>query len=220
MVDPYVYENTDVLKNKLGIKNKEELDKAESDISFSKILSVDSVVVPKKFDLEYLQEIHKYLFGDIYEFAGEIRKIPIEKPEVVLDGMSVEYVYPTKIEEKAKECLKKFNSEKWDEKNIDDKSIAFSKLLAELWQIHPFREGNTRTIATFVFKFAKEHNFEMDEDLLLNNFKYVRRSLVMACIGEYSDYNYLIKIIKDSIQRGQNKKENNLKESNEQVIEL
>ena len=86
--------------------------------------------------------------------------------------------------------------------------MTFSNLLTEIWQVHPFREGNTRTIATFGFRFAKEHNFEMDKDLLLNNFKYVRRSLVMASLGEYAEHDYLYKIVKDSIQRGQSLKNN------------
>lgn len=75
-------------------------------------------------------------------------------------------------------------------------------MIAELWQVHPFRDGNTRTIVTYAFRFAEEHGFRMDRNLLLDNFSYVRKSLVKASDGEYSDYKYLYKIIKDSIQRG------------------
>ena len=78
----------------------------------------------------------------------------------------------------------------------------FSKLIAELWQVHPFRDGNTRTITTFAFRFADERGFGMQRSLLLDHFSYVRDSLVMASLGEYSEYKYLYRIVKDGIQRG------------------
>ena len=70
--------------------------------------------------------------------------------------------------------------------------------------MHPYRDGNTRTIVTYAFRFAEEHGFRMDRNLLLDNFTYVRKALVKASDGEYSEYEYLYKIIKDSIQRGKN----------------
>ena len=82
--------------------------------------------------------------------------------------------------------------------------MCFSKLIAKLWQVHPFRDGNTRTIVTYAFRFAEEHGFKMDRNLLLDNFEYVRKALVKASDGEYSEYKYLYKIVNDSIQRGKN----------------
>ena len=202
MKDPYVYENTDVLINKLGIKQFDDLKKAEADISFVKLLNIDENVIPKEFDLEYLKEINKYILEDIYDWAGDIRTVPIEKPEDVLGGDTVRYAYPKEIEKNAKNCLNRMNETNWVQKELDDKAMSFSKSIAELWQIHPFREGNTRTIITFAFRFAKEHGFEMDKDLLINNFVYLRKALVKASDGQYSEYEYLFKIIKDSIQRG------------------
>lgn len=202
MKDPYVYEDTGVLKNKLGIKNYDELVKAESDISFAKLLTVDRDVDCNEFGIDYLKNIHKYILDDIYDWAGEFRTVPMEKPERVLDGQSVEYAYPTEILEKTKHALHKLNAINWNAQQLDDKAMNFSKLIAELWQVHPFRDGNTRTITTFAFRFADERGFGMQRSLLLDHFTYVRDSLVMASLGEYSEYNYLYRIVKDGIQRG------------------
>lgn len=201
MKDPYVYEDTGTLKNKLGIKDYEQLRQAEADISFVKLLTVDRDVDCAKFDLEYVKNIHKYILSDIYDWAGEFRIVPMEKPEDVLGGDTVRYAYPKEIETKATECLNELNRINWNAKELDDKAMNFTKLIAELWQVHPFRDGNTRTVVTYAFRFAEEHGFKMDRNLLLDNFTYVRKAFVKASDGGYSEYQYLYKIIKDSIQR-------------------
>lgn len=205
MKDPYVYEDTGTLRNKFGIKDYEQLRQAEADISFVKLLTVDRDVDCTKFDLEYVKNIHKYILCDIYDWAGEFRTVPMEKPEDVLGGDTVRYAYPKEIEPKAIECLNELNRINWNVKDLDNKAMDFTKLIAELWQVHPFRDGNTRTVVTYAFRFAEEHGFKMDRNLLLDHFTYVRKAFVKASDGEYSDYQYLYKIIKDSIQRGTNK---------------
>ncbi len=219
MKDPYVYEDTGTLKNKLGIKDYEELRKAESDISFVKLLTVDRDVDCSKFDLDYVKNIHKYILDDIYDWAGELRTVPMVKPEDILGGDTVRYAYPKEIEPKAKECLNELNRVNWNAKSLDDKAMDFTKLIAELWQVHPFRDGNTRTIVTYAFRFAEEHEFRMDRKLLLDNFAYVRKSLVKASDGEYSDYQYLYRIIKDSIQRGEKIELNESSSENKKMSE-
>lgn len=207
MKDPYVYEDTGTLINKLGIKDYDELRQAEADISFVKLLDVDANVDCTKFDLEYLKNIHKYVLGDFFDWAGEFRTVPMEKPEEVLGGDTVRYAYPKEIIPKTLKCLDEINRINWNGKELDDKAMTFTKLIAELWQIHPFRDGNTRTIVTYAFRFAEEHGFKMDRNLLLDNFTYVRRAFVKASDGQYSEYGYLYKIIKDSIERESNKQE-------------
>lgn len=214
MIDPYVYEDTGTLKNKLGIKDYDELRQAEADLSFVKLLTVDRDVDCKKFDLEYVKNIHKYVLNEIYDWAGEFRTIPMEKPEKVLDGMSVEYEYPTNIEKNAKEILDELNRINWSVKELDDKVETFSNLIAKLWKIHPFRDGNTRTVVVYAFRFAEEHGFPMDRSLLINNFSYVRDSLVMASLGEYSEPEYLNKIVKNSLENEMHKEGNIEKEDN------
>ena len=222
MEDPYVYKDTGTLINKLGIKDYEKLRKAESDISFVKLLSVDANVDCHKFDLEYIQNIHKYVLGDIYDWAGEFRTVPMEKPEEVLGGDTVRYAYPKEIVPKAQEYINEINSINWNNIELEDKALKFSKLIAGLWQVHPFRDGNTRTIITYAFRFAEEHGFKMDRNLILKHFGFVRNSLVMASLGEYSEYEHLALIVKDAIKNEQESVEKNntkidkIKEKNEE----
>lgn len=125
----------------------------------------------------------------------------LRQAEDVLGGDTVRYSYPSEIKREASKILKEMNEIKWSEiSDIDKKVEIFSKKIAELWQVHPFRDGNTRTITTFAFKFAKEHDFEMYKPLMLEHLDYVRKSFVKASDGQYSDYTYLNKIVKDSIE--------------------
>lgn len=216
MEDPYMYKGTEVLKNKLGIKNNKDLRKAETDIVFSKLLTVDRDVDSSKFDINYIKNIHKYLFQDVYEWAGNFRTVPSYKEESVLNGLSVDYAMPKDIEKEAKETLKKLNETDWKSMTLDEKSLEYTKQIAKLWQVHPFKEGNTRTTMTFAFNFAEAHGFPMSKGLFLRNCEFVRDSLVMASIGEYSEYKHLQKIIEDSIiiEEAKRKSENERKFKN------
>lgn len=218
MKDPYIYQDTGTLINKLGIKDEEKLRKAEANISFIKLLTVDRDVPCEKFDLEYLKNIHKYVLGDIYDWAGEFRTVPMFKEEKILAGDSVRYSYPTEIKPKALEYLDEINRINWNVMDVDEKSLKFTKLIAGLWQVHPFRDGNTRTTVTYAFRFAEEHGFPMQKQLLLDNFEYVRGGFVWASQGEYSNYDYLNKIINDAIKREANtrsKKDTNRKQEDD-----
>jgi cell filamentation protein len=100
-------------------------------------------------------------------------------------------------------------STKWDELSINETAIIFSKNMAQLWKVHPFREGNTRTIITFCCHYAEKKGFPLDTDLLKDNSDYVRNALVAASavfhdLGDRSNIEYLIRIIKDAIERGEN----------------
>ncbi|MFP3723416.1 Fic family protein [Niallia circulans] len=206
MVDPYIIPNTDVLKNKLGITNSKELDEAESMISAIKLIDVDEV--KGNFDYKHLMDIHKHIFGDIYDWAGEARIIDIEKSERVLAGASVKYGHHNSISEEALKAINDLKAVKWqDLKSYDEKAQLFSKHLARLWQVHPFREGNTRTVTEFCVQYASTQNIYLDKQLFAKNPAFFRNSLVLASIGEYSEYSHLETIIKDSMQRGDKMRE-------------
>ena len=210
MRDPYLFEDVDVIKNKLGIKDNDKLEAAESDIVPIKLMSVDKFI-EGEFRLEKLKLIHKYIFGDLYEWAGETRKMDIEKSEAVLSGLSVQYCNYKYIEREVKNIINKMNKVDWKDLDIDRKAEEISKLTAELWQIHSFREGNTRTTITFMELFAASKGINIDRELLKYNSGYVRNSLVLASIGEYSEHSHLIRIIKDSIKENFPAKENRKK---------
>ena len=165
--DPYIQENG-TLKNKLGISDYDKLNLAEKDITFSKFLDVKRTF-RTKFDISYIKSIHKHIFEDIFDWAGEFRKVPVYKEEVVIPGLSLDYTEPKNIEKELTACLEKINNTDWESLTLDQKSSTFTKYLTEFWTIHPFRDGNTRTTLTFATQFSKEHNFPLDLGILLDN---------------------------------------------------
>lgn len=199
MRDPYLYEDVPVLKNLLSIKDAELLERAEADITSIKLLIVDGVIQSPVFDFSRLLLLHKHIFGDIFDWAGQPRVLPISKGERVLGGDTVRYSQPDSIEKDCAAVFEKLNGTAWDSLDIRDTAAVFSKLIAALWQYHPFREGNTRTVITFATQFAEAHGFRMDKTLLKDSDAYVRDALVKASDGQYSEYDYLIKIFENAM---------------------
>jgi cell filamentation protein len=81
----------------------------------------------------------------------------------------------------------------------DERALTLSRDIAELWRVHAFREGNTRTVVTFMDKFTREHDKRLDMELLRENAAYVRRALVAASVDKPD---YLSRIVKDALERG------------------
>ena len=202
MKDYYLYDDVPVLRNLLDIKDEKLLEEAESNITYVKLLDIDDKICGDVFDYQRIKDIHAYIFGDLYEWAGKERGINIVKGERVLGGDTVRYADTNSIEAEMKAALKELNQVKWEVLDISQTAELFSKLIAKIWQIHPFREGNTRTIITFATQFAEKHGFRMNKALLKDNSEYVRDALVKASDGMYSEYEYLIGIIQDAILKG------------------
>lgn len=201
MRDIYLYEDVNVMKNKLNIRDNKKLEQAEADITYIKLLDVDRATINGKFDLLHLKAINKYIFSDIYEWAGEIRKENIEKPEEILNGLSVDYTDYSLIRKETKNALYALHQVKWNDLDSDELINTFAKQTARIWKIHPFRDGNTRTIMTFMTQYAQKNNINFDRELIAENSKFLRKALVMASIGEYSEYQYLINILKKVIKQ-------------------
>lgn len=206
MRDPYLYDDVDVLKNKLNIKDGEKLAQAEGDITISKLLDVSEDLKIIKGDISFkcLQKIHKYIFEDIYEWAGQPRIVNIEKYEPVLNGLSVKYSDHKLIEKEVNLIIDKLNRVEWKDLSLDEMVSKFARGIAQIWQVHSFREGNTRSVILFADKFAKANRLPLDINTLLNHSQYLRNALVMSSIGEYSEYHYLENIFKDAINKGLN----------------
>ena len=188
------YPESDVLVNKYNIRDKKLLEKFEIQKVFAKLLGLD--VKPTRiaytYDVEHIVSIHKYLFGDIYEWAGTFRKENLYKSERVLSGGSAEYADYHEIENRLKKLLQQYADLDWAKKGD-----VVSDFLLELWSIHPFREGNTRTCITFLWHYLKGKGVDFQAALLRNNPMYVRDSLVMA---NYDQKEYMKRIISDALQ--------------------
>ena len=97
MRDPYLYKDTNVLINRLDIKEQDLLDEAEADYVVYRLKELAMNPLEGRYDLEHLMEMHRYTFQDLYEWAGKARVIYIYKEEDVLGGQSVEYSDPFDI---------------------------------------------------------------------------------------------------------------------------
>ena len=75
----YYYPGTDVLKNKLNIHDREILSNAERSISLVRMIELEEHPIKGNYDLDHLKRIHKALFGDIFEWAGQLRTVDISK---------------------------------------------------------------------------------------------------------------------------------------------
>jgi cell filamentation protein len=190
---------TNVLRNLYGVRDADTLQKLESRLTNVRLIELSSHTVKTSNDLEGLKAIHDYIFQDVYSWAGHVRRVPLHKPEEALGGGSVAYSQPREIVKEASEAFKNLNSRTWSTMSLDERAVTLSKDIAELWQVHAFREGNTRTVVTFMDKFTREHDMRLDLALLGENAAYVRRSLVAASEDKPE---YLSRIVKDALERG------------------
>ena len=196
MRDPYLYNDVDVLINKDGIKDQKQLEKLEEDIVPLRMIALrkEGFAVKSVYDI---QKIHKFLFSSIFDWAGEFRTITMYKKEPILNGYSIDYTPSDYIEKEMKQLDNKFTAIDWRQLNSKKKIVEVSSIIQELWQIHCFREGNTRSVALFLYFLLKTIGININIDFLGKNAKYFRNALVLASLYSASKPEYLFGIIAD-----------------------
>lgn len=151
--DFYCYPDSTVLKNKLDIKDWETLDKAEREITGLKAVQFSDSPFQDELDFNYIKKLHKFLFQDIYNWAGETRKVDISKGNI--------FCQHELIEVNADFLMNELKAEKYLLDTIDIvKRLAY--YLGDLNSIHPFREGNGRTQRLFVAELARRAGYDLD----------------------------------------------------------
>ena len=198
MKDIYVYPETSVLINKLGIKDPKELDEKENSLVALNLVDLMSnpIKITTVFDIK---TIHKTLFSDLYDWAGENRKINLFKDEPVLGGWSVHYSNYNEIDSDLRALDEVFASIKWSGLAKKETIDVIVQIISKLWRIHCFREGNTRAVATFLYLLMKQIKLKVNVDFIRNHAKFFRNALVLASIDQYSEYEHLTNILLDSI---------------------
>lgn len=143
---------------------------------------ITQLLSSKSFHLSPVEliSIHGRLFDGIYDFAGKIRNYNITKKEWALKGDTVYYGDYNDIR-----ALLDYDFDR--EKAFDYSSLALrtaaehiAKFIADIWQIHAFREGNTRTIAVFVVKYLRAFGYEVTSDTFEQYSFFFRNALVRA----------------------------------------
>lgn len=198
-MDPYAYLNSNVLINKLNIQDEQELIDVEAQLLIAGIIDIHSIIDELNFhDYTCLQTIHRYLFEDLYTWAGEFRTINIYKSERVLGGLSITYSDKSRIESDLKQIFKWAATINWTHKNPQLPS-QFTKFMTDIWRVHPYREGNTRAVSIFMKLFANKQGLSFDAELLSQNAGYLRNALVMTAVDEAPEPSYLHRIITDAL---------------------
>lgn len=198
MKDPYVYDNTNVLINLANIKEQKELDDYETTLSRIGIIDI----LNNPIDITSVNDIfliHERLFKEVYSWAGKVRTINIYKEEPVLSGLSVEYSDCKSINKDLNRIQKDIDSFDWENESKIDVLSKIARIISRIWQVHAFREGNTRTICLFLYLLMKKYNLKLNIDFIGEHSKFFRNALVLASIGEYSEYEHLEMILSDAI---------------------
>ena len=134
-----------------------------------------------KLDPNYLKLVHLDIFKDILENAGNYRTTNLSRKEDCLHFRSVIYSPFQDIE---KNLDYDFNLEKtkhYKGKSLDEKTVLLSKFLSNIWQAHPFSNGNTRTDMIFIQKYLEKLQIDYDPCVFDENFVYFRNALVRSC---------------------------------------
>lgn len=185
----YCYPGTDVLKNKFDIRDKTKLDAVERDLTALRIkeLVINTNIINYSFDLKHLQKLHKYIFQDVYEWAGSLRTIRISK--------GIMFAYPENIKSEANKYFKMLKSENYLKNLSVDKfcdRLAFYK--AEINMLHPFREGNGRVIREFIRTLAYNSGYEL-------KFPLAKDDYFKAMLYSPYDIDFLKNFLKDNITK-------------------
>ena len=152
----------------------EEADKASANIA--RILNEPSFTL----SVHGLTSIHKRIFTGIFKHAGIIRDYEITKNEWVLDGDTVSYGYPFELKDAISYDIQKEREFNYAGLDISEIVKHIAQFTADLWQIHPFGEGNTRTTAVFVIKYLRSLGFNVNNSTFEKNSWYFRNALVRA----------------------------------------
>lgn len=162
-------------------KEKQKLNENEfeCDLVSSRIVELLSNT---KFELSvsYIKYIHNYLFQDVYEFAGEFRKIDFSKNEIILNNDSVSYGDCKTLTESLEYDISLEIGKKYSEMSIVEVIKNISGFSSNIWQVHPFREGNTRTTAVFIEKYLNHLGYNVDNSLFKEKSVYYRNALVRS----------------------------------------
>lgn len=150
------YEGTTCLINKLGIKDEKVLKQVEGNITFAKWAELETNPISFKFDFDHYKAIHKYLFEDLYDWAGTIRKIDISKK-------GTNFVPASDIENVAKGIFGRLQKENFFR---DNSKADFIDNIVDFYSatnmLHPFREGNGRTQRAFITQLIRFCGYDFD----------------------------------------------------------
>ena len=155
-------------------QDQEEADIVSSNIS--KLLQTDAFT----YSVAGISAIHRAIFEGVFKHAGHFREYDISKKEWVLRGDSVLYGRWQDLQIALEYDLEQERKFDYSSLNMGQIIERLAKFISGLWQIHPFREGNTRTTAVFAIKYLRSQGFQVNNDLFEQHSWYFRNALLRA----------------------------------------
>lgn len=132
-----------------------------------------------RFDVEHYRALHHHLFQDVYDWAGEFRTVELMR------GTS-RFAAPAYIEQELERCLDALGREQWlTSCPPDDFSSRAAFYLGELNAIHPFRDGNGRTLFVFFVMLAENAGYQVERERFDRNV--LLPAMVRSFHGQYED---------------------------------
>ena len=153
--DPYADAATGVLRNKLGLTTVADLETAEREITHAALILLRESPARPGYDLTHLCAIHRRIFGDIYDWAGQIRTVAISKGSM--------FCLPQYIESSAAEIFRTLRAEnllRGLDRDVFTERLAY--YLGEINAVHPFRDGNGRAQRALFEQLAHDAGFVLD----------------------------------------------------------
>lgn len=156
----------------------------EADLVAARIAHIlDSPGYPLK--IASLKVIHRELFKDIYDHAGQFRSVNIYEPEPILNGNTVKYTNYTALEDTLEYDFDTEKNRSYAGLTPERVIKRIASFTSSVWQAHSFMEGNTRTTAVFMECYLNNMGFQVDNTLFKDYSQYFRNALVRA---NYADY--------------------------------
>jgi cell filamentation protein len=151
--DPYVYKNTDVLKNKAGLRDAGLLEAFELEMT---ALRADEPLPPGRYGAVHYRAVHRHLFQDVFRWAGRYRTIRTAKGGAV-------FCYPEHIPAAMDDLFTRLKVAPFVAgAAFDDLPSRRRNSTRDLNAIHPFREGNGRVQLTFLHMIAARAGHPLD----------------------------------------------------------
>lgn len=185
----YCYPNSDILINKLNIKDSDKLYVAERKLTAIRVQELFFEPIEGQFDLNHLCAVHKHIFQDVYTWAGDLRTVDIAKDNLFCKVQYIEVVAKDIfLNLKKDRCLAGLN-----EKDFIKKAAYY---FSEINALHPFREGNGRAQREFIRQLALNAGYR----LLLSNVE--DEEMLQASKASFlCDYSAMERLFAKSISR-------------------
>lgn len=183
-------------------KSKPDDESKQPDIASSNMFNILSCENKFELSVKHFCDIHRKIFEGVFDHPGALRTYNIQKAEWVLGGDTVVYGDYRSLYDTISYDIQAEKDFDYDGLSIDEKIKHLAQFIANIWQNHIFREGNTRTVSIFFIQYLNSLGFNVTNDAFAANAWYFRNCLVRANYSNYEkniseDKSFLIRFLRN-----------------------